>query len=641
MFAWTRTALAPHNRRIGLPTLLLLLLLSLSTVQGMPGHADGTGTGDLMAQIPSIGEHDLKSGDIYQRNNSCGVAAATMILDYYLPQTDPNVHAAISLDAVAKTSDAGPGYVRVENDGTNTTQLTDGLKQAGPALDGVALTATLRTTDQDHWFPVLKAELDAKLPVIVFLADGGLINAGKFHYGHFIVASGYTADDSIIYHEPYDGTIHDGTAHPTIPNAEFGKDWGASLQTKAGVNTPWNYVEVLPPGVSSPVATTGSTLSTVTPSPVLATPQLAYIGADGNIWLKVVPDGVAHHLTSDAAANSVAYSGLMWSPDGTLLATLRGTGVSYNPTAAELLVLRPDGTLSLQVSLPSVPQNRPFVWSPDGRLIAYRSQPLGANPQTGNPLANLILLDSRSGRQVNAVPFDEGPHECGSGYDSFFNATNLVRDAYEGIDAFSWSSDQRSILVSYNCAHSKSALVDLTTGAERTGFPEGASFQPHGSQILGVVAHSLVVLDSAGILVRTLVTVSSESAPFPGDYINPLGQAAWSPDGQTIYYERDDGIWQVGVDGSSDREVVAGTPLDSQYRATVNMRPLVSADGRMLLYLQLQGVDTPDIRLDPAVQGMWVVSNADGSAAVPLLSRTIDLAPSAQMQPDAAWRPSS
>jgi len=246
-----------HRCRVAFSALLVALLLSLSSALASAGHAASPGSGDLMAQVPPIDEHDLKASDIRLSNNACGVAAATMVLDYYLPQNDPAIHAAISLDAVAKTSDTGPGYVRVQPSGTNTDQLKAGLEQAGPALDGVALTAALKTTDRDHWFDDIKAEVDAKLPVIVFLANGGLINANKFRYGHFIVVSGYTADNSIIYHETYDGAIHDGVAHPMLSNSDFANAWGATLQTAQGWNPPWNFLEVLPPNTPSPLKSNG------------------------------------------------------------------------------------------------------------------------------------------------------------------------------------------------------------------------------------------------------------------------------------------------------------------------------------------------------------------------------------------------
>ena len=60
---------------------------------------------------------------------------------------------------------------------------------------------------------------------------------------------------------------------------------------------------------------------------------------------------------------------------------------------------------------------------------------------------------------------------------------------------------------------------------------------------------TLGLTDLSGNHVRALV----KAEPFvqPQTYMTLLGFSAWSPDGKTIYYEHDDSIAQIGVDGSN------------------------------------------------------------------------------------------
>jgi Peptidase_C39 like family len=247
-----------------LVALAFLLLLLAGTLPA----ARAASRDDLLGNIPVVDENTIN-------NAACGIAAATMILDYYLPQSGP-IQKALDITAVAhyvpenyrfdaKTKASIPV-------GTNTDQLQTGLEAASTAPElhfGVPLTAAWSTTDSTNWFSVLKSQLDARRPIVLFLANGGTLG-WSWHYGHYIVVSGYTSDDSIIYHDPWDGKPH------TLPNASFAGAWGT---TWAG-NPAWWYMQVLPTSLStvtpSPTSTLTPTLSptltpsvgaTVTPSP--------------------------------------------------------------------------------------------------------------------------------------------------------------------------------------------------------------------------------------------------------------------------------------------------------------------------------------------------------------------------------------
>jgi hypothetical protein len=215
------SSLGYHSRYYALLALAILSPLMLVWVPLRPVHA--AGTNDLMSSVPIVDENTLN-------NAACGIAAATMILDYYLPQSGP-IRQAVDIKAVAQ-------YVGENSLGTNTVQLQTGVEAAStaPALHfGIPLTASWNTTDSTHWFSVLQSELDAKRPIVLFLADGGILG-WNWHYPHYIVVSGYTSDDSIIYHDPWDGKPH------TLSNAAFGAAWGTTWQQ----NPAWWYMQVVP-----------------------------------------------------------------------------------------------------------------------------------------------------------------------------------------------------------------------------------------------------------------------------------------------------------------------------------------------------------------------------------------------------------
>src|SRR6266566_1584395 len=188
---------------------------------------------DLLGNIPVVDENTLN-------NAACGVAAATMVLDYYLPQSDPTIHQAIDIAAVAQYVKEDYAFDAKTNKmkpvGTTFNELQTGIEAAStaPALGfGVPLTASWHTTNEGSWLSTLKSELDAKRPIGVFLPDGGKLG-WNWDYGHFIVVSGYTSDDSIIYHDPWDGNPH------TLSRATFAAAWG----TVWSGNPSWQYMQI-------------------------------------------------------------------------------------------------------------------------------------------------------------------------------------------------------------------------------------------------------------------------------------------------------------------------------------------------------------------------------------------------------------
>ena len=354
------------------------------------------------------------------------------------------------------------------------------------------------------------------------------------------------------------------------------------------------------------------------------------------------PGGTPVQLTT-AARGPNTYFGLAWSPDGSLLAFAKGLTPGAT-TSASIIVLKPDGTLVTNVPMQTpYTYGIPFIWSPDSTMIAYRS--FSANPtyqNDGTFLGSLIVVDVHSGKTVKTVTYAAGGSGCGGGGpmsdlgQEIWTVHHRNYGLNEG-DIFLWSPDPHSILVSEDCdQYGPAGQVDLSTGKVNYAIPTAGGYQPRGNLIVGLWKDgTLGVTDLSGNHVRALV----KAEPFvePQTYMTLVDHSVWSSDGKSIYYEHDDGIGQVGVDGSNPHQMLKGTALDSDENATVLLLPSPSPNGQFLLYLKATGsnrvgndggsgdptpVATPTIPLTTR----WYVAQADGKNPVALPSGITEVA---------------
>lgn len=373
------------------------------------------------------------------------------------------------------------------------------------------------------------------------------------------------------------------------------------------------------------------------------TPQeIAYIGSDNNVWVMTWPGGTPKQLTNDAQG-SAAYSSPVWSPDGSLLAVAKGAS-THN---GSMVIMKPDGTVVVNVPLPALnPYDIPFAWSPDSTMLAFRGEVTSIDPTNFIGTREILLLDAHTGKTVNNTLTYQvgGVSGCGGGGPTsdlmvaIWQADHF--SIYEPEDAFDWSPDGHSLLFTRTalgtCSRGQGIEVDLSTGATNAPYPLVGSYQPGGNLILGYWSDgTLGLTDLSANHVRALV--KPESSANPPQYMVTLGRAAWANDGQTVYYEHNDSIWQIGADASNPHQVIAGTAFDSQDNATVQLLPRPSPDGHMLLYLQITGsgrsVDSGDPTPQPTptipLTSRWYVAQADGSNPMPL----------PQGVKEAVWRP--
>ena len=237
---------------------------------------------DLLADIGTVNQHDLGGPEAA---NACGQAAAKMVLDYWQLQRDPSIKATLTISEVATY--VWQHYEGGRPIGTDRLEIEGGIEELSRDPQsgyGFPLNVTFRTTSAGRWLTDLKSELDEGRPIIVFLPDGGRLwknpdGTQRFKYPHWIVVSGYAADDAIIYHDPYDGSVH----APIAP-AVFGQAWG----TRAGhVFATWQYLTVIPVGQpvgSAPMTTippaAASPSQSLVTQPVMARPQTKGLSVD-------------------------------------------------------------------------------------------------------------------------------------------------------------------------------------------------------------------------------------------------------------------------------------------------------------------------------------------------------------------------
>ncbi len=276
----SQTLRSYRGRYLLLSVLLLLTMLLLVGTPVRSAHA--AGVNDLLSHIPVVDENTVDNG-------ACGRAAVTMLLDYYLLQASPPAQPVTItvVDQYVKENyryDAKTGQTIPI--GTNFVDVQTGLEAASAAPDvglAVSLKASLQTTDENNWFSVLTSELDAQRPVILFIPDGGALG-WNWHYGHYIVVSGYTSDGTIVYHDPWDGNAH------SLAKDAFAQAWG----TAWGGQEPWWYMQVVPPG--SPLTPTASAPALPTPTPTNTQPNFApFVGTwdQESIVMNINPDGTA------------------------------------------------------------------------------------------------------------------------------------------------------------------------------------------------------------------------------------------------------------------------------------------------------------------------------------------------------------
>jgi hypothetical protein len=180
---------------------------------------------DTMANLPTISEQALNDA-------ACGVAAATMVIDaraQQLGRRQPSIYQIARY--VQEWRRGGPNG---PPGGTTFTQLRTGLERASRAW-GAPVGASWVVASPQWWYGNLSSDLAAGDMIIAFIPNGGALWNNSWHYGHYVVVTGFSGQD-VIYHDPWDGNAH------RMTRSWFARVWG----TRSGRGSGWQYLRVVP-----------------------------------------------------------------------------------------------------------------------------------------------------------------------------------------------------------------------------------------------------------------------------------------------------------------------------------------------------------------------------------------------------------
>ncbi len=318
---------------------------------------------------------------------------------------------------------------------------------------------------------------------------------------------------------------------------------------------------------SSPVPTvTPNAISSPTSAP---SADVAYV-KDGEIWLSTAQGTSTRRLASKGP-----FSALAWSPDGKLLAAVKGTGIH-----TELHVFDVASGTDRIFQLSAYEAERP-VWSPDSSMLAF---PILEDRNSNGE------VDSQDFGKVALLRVDDG-------------ATLTLDGRW-----VSWSPKGRELIVATtgtytNGIYRDNAVVsiDVATEARKTlmkvsdvpqdlqqeyQYPFGPStillaypsISPDGTKL------AFTALGHTG-LVGIKDLVSSKLRLFGFFYEGGAGVSAWSPDSRYLAYEGFPATGQSAlgiVEISTQKEKVLGGKPNGGSEDRAFRQPAWSPDGRTL-----------------------------------------------------------
>ena len=341
-------------------------------------------------------------------------------------------------------------------------------------------------------------------------------------------------------------------------------------------------------GEGSPTATpVPSQGLTTTPPPVVSptafpkeAAQIAYVGADGAIWL-VAADGSERTSLILDRCRGLSF---LWSPQGDQIACV-GTLGSGALSETLALVFDLKGHLLTRVQHPG--QFTGFTWgaqfaspwSSSGRNLAYVVKEwVTPTPEGELPRGAFVLIITNAGGIVASIADGQQPRwSADGGRLAYFKPPNDTLTLYElasgrektlgeGLRPLAWVLADKALLVAANYQEHELGgtwityevnLLDVATG-EMQRVPEldnYTEFWLSPDRATAIVSSprgpAIGVLDLASL---QFTPIAGSVIGFPSDFI-PQWQLAFSPDGSQIYWVDQSGwtphaIYRANMDGT-------------------------------------------------------------------------------------------
>ncbi|SRR5579875_3310930 len=332
-------------------------------------------------------------------------------------------------------------------------------------------------------------------------------------------------------------------------------------------------------------------------------PLLAFIGADGNLWLAAGNGSNAHAVTTTTCPPTVnCYGPPAWSPDGKLVAVFGPDKTT--PANNDIYIYDRKGILQNTIKPANPLDTGSLLWSADGKEVAYAGSPAssttGTTTKNAVPQSAFIMMNVSSGTQAGtiALPAPQGADvQCndaprGGPLGSFVDhAINGDSNGFR--TTLSWSPDGSHLLISGGNCGTQVLLVDKSGNAQvlapvsnaKDANALQASFSPDGQHILAsettAAQDDLLIYDANGTNGKVIYTDSDAAPAFAPRISSPT----WSADGKTIYFMRGADIWQINADGSNPTKLLSGAASGDPLKAET--WPAPSPDGKALVWVEI------------------------------------------------------